>query len=284
MATRLILTLSCPDRPGIVAAVSGFLAGRDCNILDSAQYGDASNGRFFMRVSFAPLGAGITAAGLRTEFAQLAGRFAMDWSIHDGAVKPRLLVLVSRFGHCLNDLLYRQRIGALGAEIAAIVSNHGDFETLAGQHGVPFHHWRVRPDTKLEQERRMLDLIDAQRIDLVVLARYMQVLSPDACARLEGRCINIHHSFLPSFKGAHPYRQAWQRGVKLIGATAHYVTASLDEGPIIGQDVARCDHAMSADELAAVGRDVEAVVLARAVKAHVERRVLINGARTVVFG
>jgi formyltetrahydrofolate deformylase len=280
MAREFILTLSCPDRIGIVAAVAGFLADRQGNIVASAQNDDQSSERFFMRVQFR-LDADEEA--LRRDFAPVAERFAMDWTLADAAYRPRLLLMVSKFGHCLNDLLYRYGAGLLKAEVAGVVSNHRDFYRLAASYDVPFHHLPVTPATKAAQERKVLDLVDEHGIDCVVLARYMQVLSPDLCGRLAGRAINIHHSFLPSFKGAAPYTQAHARGVKLIGATAHYVTADLDEGPIIEQDVVRVDHTMTPDDHMAAGRDVESSVLARAVRYHIERRVLLNGHRTVVF-
>ncbi|MCC5979263.1 MAG: formyltetrahydrofolate deformylase [Salinarimonas sp.] len=281
MTYRHILTLSCPDRIGIVAAVAGFLAGREGNILASAQYNDPDTARFFMRVRF-EIGHG--AEELRTAFAEEVGvPFAMEWEIVSSDFRPRMLVLVSKFGHCLNDLLYRHGADLLPAEITAVVSNHRDFERLTASYEIPFHHLPVNAQTKAAQEEALASLIAKERIDLVVLARYMQVLSPGFCASMPGRIINIHHSFLPSFKGAAPYTQAHLRGVKLIGATAHYVTADLDEGPIIEQDVTRVDHTMSPDELMAAGRDVECSVLARAVRYHLERRVLLNGARTVIF-
>jgi formyltetrahydrofolate deformylase len=280
-AMRGVLRLSCPDRMGIVAAVSACLLENACNIVESAQFRDPDSNRFFMRVSFESGREKVSA--LRERFGSLAAEFAMWWEIHDLAVKQRLLIMVSRFGHCLNDLLYRFRIGALNVEIPAIVSNHRDFYRLAAEHDVPFHHLPVTPEEKPRREGQLLDLVDELRCDLVVLARYMQVLSPSACARLQGRAINIHHSFLPSFQGARPYSQAHDRGVKLIGATAHYVTADLDEGPIIEQDVARVDHASTLEDCVNTGRDVECAVLARAVKWHVEHRVLVNGNRTVVF-
>ncbi len=279
----LILTLSCHDRPGIVAAVSGFLAAHRFNIRDSAQFGDAETGLFFMRVSIEDLDGGRSAESIRAAFAPVAAPFGMTWAIHDEAVKARMLILVSRFGHCLNDLLYRYSIGALPVEIPAVVSNHRDWYRRAAAHDIPYHHWPVTPSSKERQERMLRDLIEQEKIDLIVLARYMQVLSPDLCRAYAGRIINIHHSFLPSFKGAKPYQQAHARGVKLIGATAHYVTDDLDEGPIIEQEVARVDHAHSPDQLAAVGRDIESTVLARAVKYHVEQRIFLNGDRTVVF-
>ncbi|HEY3631446.1 MAG TPA: formyltetrahydrofolate deformylase [Jatrophihabitantaceae bacterium] len=272
--TRYVLTLTCPDQVGIVHAVSGFLAERGCNILDSQQFGDPGSRTFFMRVHV---------EGTIDDFGPVAQRYGMDWQLHDEAVRPRLLVLVSREGHCLNDLLYRWRIGALHGDIAAIGSNHPDFASLAGAYGVPYHHLPVTAANRPEQEAALRELIDHHDVELVVLARYMQVLSASFCAGLPGRIINIHHSFLPSFKGARPYQQAFERGVKLIGATAHYVTADLDEGPIIEQETARVDHALSPEQLAGVGRDLEAVALARAVQWHVEHRILRNGAKTVIF-
>jgi len=281
-SSRHVLKLSCPDRKGIVSAVAGFLAAQDCNILDSAQFGDADNGRFFMRVSFAA--SQLTSAGqLQAGFEPVQREFSMESEFQDATRKPRLILMVSRFGHCLNDLLYRYRTGALPVEIPAIVSNHRDFYQLAAAHDIPFHHVPVTLDTKARQEARLLELYQEERADLIVLARYMQVLSPELCARLSGHVINIHHSFLPSFQGAKPYQQAHDRGVKLIGATAHYVTEDLDEGPIIEQDVARVDHSYTVERCTTVGRDVESAVLARAVQWHVENRILLNGHRTVVF-
>jgi formyltetrahydrofolate deformylase len=277
-----VLTLSCADRPGIVAAIASLLAENGCNITDSAQFGDVKSGCFFMRVSFsAP--ASLSREAVQRLFAPAAERFAMTAEVHSLAERTRVLILVSKFGHCLNDLLYRHGIGALAVEIPAIVSNHRDFYRLAANNNIPFHHLPVTPETKAKQERRLLEIIEEERIGLVILARYMQVLSEDLCERLAGRAINIHHSFLPSFKGAKPYHQAHARGVKLIGATAHYVTRDLDEGPIIEQEVVRVDHAMSPEDLVHMGRDVESLVLARAVKWHVEHRILLNGRRTVVF-
>jgi formyltetrahydrofolate deformylase len=277
-----VLTLSCADRIGIVHAVSGFLVSNGCNILDSAQFLERPTATFFMRVSFAAQPP-VAPATLTEAFALIAGEFNMIWKIHDCKVKPRVLLMVSRFGHCLNDLLFRYGTGALSIEIPAIVSNHRDFYKLAASYDIPFHHLPVTLESKAVQETRLLEIVRQERVDLVVLARYMQVLSDDLCRNLEGRAINIHHSFLPSFKGAKPYHQAHARGVKLIGATAHYVTADLDEGPIIEQDVARAEHSLEPDDLVAVGRDVEAAVLARAVRLHVERRVLLSGNRTVIF-
>ena len=277
-----ILTLSCPDTTGIVYHVSGFLFGHGCNILDSAQFGDEEAQRFFMRVHFAAP-AGLSLATLQQEFAAVGARYHMQWQIHDTQSKPRILLAVSKAGHCLNDLLFRWQSGQLPVQIAAIVSNHPDFAPLAASYQIPFHHLPVNPSNKAAQEQQILQLVTQENIDLVVLARYMQILSNELCQALNGRAINIHHSFLPSFKGAKPYYQAHERGVKLIGATAHYVTADLDEGPIIEQDVARVDHAMDPETLTAIGRDVECLVLARAVKWHCEQRVLMNGKRTVVF-
>jgi len=284
-STRFILKLSCPDQAGIVHAVTGVLLAQGANILTSAQHGDADHRRFFMRIEF-ECGEARPAAALREAFAPLAARLAMDWELVDAQRKTRVLLLVSKLGHCLNDLLFRVQTGHLAIEIPAIVSNHRDFYQLAASHDIPFHHLpllQASDEQKQAQERKIRELIEEQQIDLVVLARYMQILSPELCRFLEGRAINIHHSFLPSFKGARPYHQAHERGVKLIGATAHYVTSDLDEGPIIEQDVARIDHAMTPDQLVAIGRDVECVTLARAIQWHAEHRVLLNGHRTVVF-
>ncbi|MBO3674328.1 formyltetrahydrofolate deformylase [Streptomyces sp. NEAU-YJ-81] len=280
---QYILTLSCPDKQGIVHAVSSYLFMTGCNIEDSQQFGDRDTGLFFMRVAFRAVSP-VKVEDLRASFATVGDSFQMDWEIHPADRKMRILLMVSKFGHCLNDLLFRSRIGALPVEIAAVVSNHTDFEELVGSYGIPFHHMPVTKDTKQEAEARLLDLVRTEHVELVVLARYMQVLSDDLCKALSGRIINIHHSFLPSFKGAKPYHQAHARGVKLIGATAHYVTADLDEGPIIEQEVERVGHELTPDQLVAVGRDVECQALARAVKWHSERRVLLNGHRTVVFG
>jgi len=282
MTDRYILTLSCPDERGIVAAVAGFLAGQDCNIIESAQFDDLESGKFFLRIRFISE-AGVDGETLRSAFGAIARRYAMDWQITDASYRPRTLLLVSKFGHCLHDLLYRHEIGALPIDIIGIASNHTDFQKVAEARGIPFHHIPVTRDTKAEAEAQLFDLFERENGELVVLARYMQVLSDDLSAKLSGRAINIHHSFLPSFKGAKPYHQAHARGVKLMGATAHYVTADLDEGPIIEQEVIRVSHNMSADQMVAAGRDVEAIVLARAVTWHAERRVLMNGHRTVVF-
>jgi len=276
-----ILTLSCPDRTGIVYRVSGLLFEAGCNILDAQQFGDEESGRFFLRVHF-DLGA-LDMEAVRARLAPLAGEFGMDWQLHDARRRARLLVLVSRQGHCLNDLLFRAHSRQLNVDIAAVVSNHPDFQALSESYGVPFLHLPVSAGNRDAQEQQIIDLVQREAIDLVVLARYMQILSPRLCAVLAGRAINIHHSFLPSFKGAQPYHQAHARGVKLIGATAHYVTSDLDEGPIIEQDVARVDHAMTPRDLVRLGSDIESVVLARAVRRHVEHRILLNGHRTVVF-
>jgi formyltetrahydrofolate deformylase len=277
-----VLTLSCMDRPGIVAAIASHLAENGCNITESAQFSDRKSGRFFMRVLFsAPHD--LSCESARQLLQPAIERFAMTANVRPLSENMRVLILVSKFGHCLNDLLYRHGIGALPIEIPAIVSNHRSFYQLAASHNIPFHHLPVTPETKGKQERRLLEIMEEEKIELVVLARYMQVLSEALCEKLEGRAINIHHSFLPSFKGAKPYHQAHARGVKLIGATAHYVTRDLDEGPIIEQEVARVDHAMPPEDLIMIGRDVECVVLARAVKWHAEHRVLLNGNRTVVF-
>ena len=279
-----ILTISCPDTVGIVFAVSGFLAERSCNIIDSAQFGDRTSGLFFLRIHFSAPASGPTQAEIRADFTeQVAERFAMTWKLHDASRRQRVLIMVSKFGHCLNDLLYRYRNGYLPIEIPAIVSNHRDFYQLAAWHNIPFHYLPVSGESKAQQEARLLSIVEEEKVDLVVLARYMQVLSPALCERMAGRVINIHHSFLPSFKGAKPYHQAHARGVKLIGATAHYVTSNLDEGPIIEQEAERVDHTMTPDDLVAIGRDIENVVLARAVRYHVEHRVLLNGSKTVVF-
>ncbi len=277
-----VLTLSCADRPGIVAAIATRLAESGCNITDSAQFGDVKSGRFFMRVSFSAPD-GLTPEGAWNLLLPAIEQFEMTAEVYAHSEKMRVLILVSKFGHCLNDLLYRHAIGALPIEIPAIVSNHRTFYQLAASHDIPFHYLPVTQETREKQERRLLEIVDEEKIELVVLARYMQVLSETLCEKLAGRAINIHHSFLPSFKGAKPYHQANARGVKLIGATAHYVTPALDEGPIVEQDVARVDHSMPPEELVTIGRDVECVVLARAVKWHAEHRVLLNGSRTVVF-
>jgi formyltetrahydrofolate deformylase len=301
-----VLTLSCPDQRGIVHAVASFLLVNECTIVDSQQYGDPGSGLFFMRVHFdvvgeiglggiGPGGIGRVGIGhrasldqtdldrLRAGFAETATLFQMTWQFHPTAAKMPVVLMVSKFGHCLNDLLFRHRIGALPVQIPAVVSNHTDFRPLVESYGIPFVHLPISVDNAADQEARLLELVRAQDVELIVLARYMQVLSEQVCKVMEGRIINIHHSFLPSFKGAKPYHQAHTRGVKLIGATAHYVTSELDEGPIIEQDVARVGHGLTPEQLVSAGRDVECQVLSRAVLWHSEHRVLLNGRRTVVF-
>ncbi|GHV50334.1 formyltetrahydrofolate deformylase [Deltaproteobacteria bacterium] len=283
MASIYILSLSCPDKIGIVASVSTFLAVQRCNILSSAQFGDTSSRRFFLRIHFECPDDGPSYESLEQLFTGVAATFSMHWSLCDATGIARLVVMVSRLGHCLHDLLYRCATKAIPADIVAIISNHRDMAPVAEQYGIPYHYLPVTPENKTEQEDAASRLVTKAQGDAIILARYMQILSPAFVTRHEGTIINIHHSFLPSFKGASPYNQAFGRGVKLIGATAHYVTADLDEGPIIEQDVARVDHSAHPEELAAVGRDVECRVLARAVKAHVEHRILLNGHKTVVF-
>jgi formyltetrahydrofolate deformylase len=282
-AGDFVLVLDCPDRPGIVHAVSGFLVTHGGNIVESQQFGDPLNGRFFMRIDFAMADTTATAESLRCDFAEVAARFDMVFEIWGARVPYRTLVMVSKQLHCLNDLLFRHANGSLQVDIPVVVSNHPDAEPLVRSYGIEFRHIPVTPETKADAEAALLALHEELGIHLVVLARYMQVLSDDVCRRLSGQAINIHHSFLPSFKGARPYHQAFDRGVKLIGATAHYVTADLDEGPIIEQDVIRVDHNHSQEQLASAGRDVEAQVLSRAVRWHSESRVLLDGNRTVVF-
>ena len=275
------LTLSCPDKSGIVHAVTGLLAQQSLNILDLQQYSDATSQKFFMRVHFGPAA---TTSDLNEPFTQLSQSLqCTHFNLRPVSQKPKVLIMVSKIGHCLNDLLFRVKTGQLQIEVPLIVSNHPDFADLAKSYGIAFHHLPVNKDTKTEQETSILNLISEHKIDLVVLARYMQVLSPRLCTEMSGRIINIHHSFLPSFKGAKPYHQAYDRGVKIIGATAHFVTKDLDEGPIIEQRVARVDHAMSARELVEEGSNVESQVLAAAVKWWSEERVLLNEVKTVVF-
>jgi formyltetrahydrofolate deformylase len=278
-----LLTLSCADTLGIVHAVAAFLHDSGCNIIDSAQFGDPDTGRFFMRVHFAAVDRRAALPALDKKFRAVARQFGMDWQFHDTREKPRMLILVSKFDHCLHDLLYRYRNGELNCEISSVVSNHRELYRLAASYDVPFHHLPLSDATKAAQEEKLLGIIRDEGAELVVLARYMQILSEKSCGALEGRAINIHHSFLPSFKGAMPYHQAHARGVKLIGATAHFVTAALDEGPIIEQDTTRVDHKYTPAEMVAAGRDVERMVLARAVKLYLDRRVLLNGHKTVVF-
>jgi formyltetrahydrofolate deformylase len=285
--TEYVLTLSCPDRIGIVHAVAAYLHQAGCNVLDSQQFGDQTAGQFFMRVHVQSLQpTPTTYRDLYAGFLPVAAEFAMEWELHDTAVVPRALIMVSKAGHCLNDLLYRRAAESLRIDIPLVVGNHPDLAPLATAHGVPFEHVPADPPGPLswqQAEGRLLDLVGELSIDFVVLARYMRILSPELCAKMPGRIINIHHSFLPSFKGARPYHQAHAHGVKLIGATAHYVTADLDEGPIIEQEVARVDHTSSPEDLAAIGRDAERVALARAVRWHAEHRVLLHGRRTVIF-
>jgi len=277
-----VLRLVCPDRPGIVHAVTGWLGTHGGNIVESQQFGDTLAGRFFMRIGFT-VDRPASAAGLRADFASVAEPFGMEFELWDSAAPYRTLIMVSKHLHCLNDLLFRASTSSLQIEIPAVVSNHPDAEALVRSYGLDFHHIPVTPDTKAVAEKELLGLVDELDVHVVVLARYMQVLSDETCRALSGRAINIHHSFLPSFKGARPYHQAFDRGVKLVGATAHYVTGDLDEGPIIEQDVIRVDHASTQDDLVAAGRDVEAQVLARAVRWHSQSRVMLNGHRTVVF-
>ena len=281
MSQTYILTLSCPDRLGLVHAVSGFLLERGGNIEEAAQYNDPDTGLFFMRVQFTCVR--LTHPDLRSQLAFFAKPYSMQWGLHATAQPMRTVLLVSKEGHCLNDLLFRWKSGLLAIDIRAIVSNHRQFYQLAASYNIPFHFIPVTAENKDQVEARQLEIIESEGAELVVLARYMQILSDAFCQKLSGRAINIHHSFLPSFKGAKPYYQAHDRGVKLIGATAHYVTADLDEGPIIEQDVARVDHSKTVEDLTTQGRDTESQVLARAVKWHSEHRVLLNGHKTVIF-
>ena len=279
-----ILTLSCPDRKGIVHAVSGFLLQNGGNIDEAAQYNDLGTGVFFMRVQFTcDPGVGSSYDVLKIQLTEFAAPFDMTWKLHSAHQPMPTVIMVSKEGHCLNDLLFRCKSGLLPIEVRAIISNHREFYQLAASYNIPFHHLPVTSATKADVEAKQMAIIESEGAELVVLARYMQILSNDLCRQLAGRAINIHHSFLPSFKGAKPYYQAHDRGVKLIGATAHYVTADLDEGPIIEQDVARADHGKTVDDLTAMGRDTESQVLARAVKWHSEHRVLLNGHKTVIF-
>ena len=277
-----VLTVSCKSTRGIVAAVSGYLAGAGCNIVDSSQFDDLDTGQFFMRVSFISE-EGASRDELLAGLAPIAAKFGMISEIHDSAQRMKVMLMVSRFGHCLNDLLYRWKIGALPIDIVGVVSNHFEYQKVVVNLDIPFHHIKVTKENKPIAEGQILDLVESTGTELVVLARYMQVLSDNMCKKMSGRIINIHHSFLPSFKGANPYKQAYERGVKLIGATAHYVTADLDEGPIIEQDIARITHAQSGEDYVSIGRDVESQVLARAIHAHIHHRVFINGNRTIVF-
>jgi formyltetrahydrofolate deformylase len=277
-----VLTVSCKSTRGIVAAIANYLADQGCNIVDSSQFDDLDTGKFFMRVSFISE-EGTGAAALVDGFRPVAAKFAMDCEIHDTTKRMKVLLMVSRFGHCLNDLLYRWKIGALPIDIVGVVSNHFEYQKVVVNHDIPFHHIKVTKENKPQAEAQILDIAEQGGTELIVLARYMQVLSDEMCRKMSGRIINIHHSFLPSFKGANPYKQAYERGVKLIGATAHYVTADLDEGPIIEQDTVRVTHSQSAEDYVSMGRDVESQVLARAIHAHIHHRVFINGNRTIVF-
>jgi formyltetrahydrofolate deformylase len=277
-----VLSIATEDRKGIVAAVANSIASQDCNIVESSQYGDGNTGRFFMRVALAGP-AGMSIESFTQAFSPVATAYRLEWRIHDLSKKLRTMVMVSQGGHCLNDLLYRTSTGRLPMEITSIVSNHTTWQRRAEHEGIPFHHLPITPENKLEQEARLMDLAEQQQVDLIILARYMQVLSDQLCRKLDGRVINIHHSFLPGFKGAKPYHRAYERGVKMVGATAHYVTPDLDEGPIITQDVSIVDHADTVEDLISQGQDTESRVLARAVKLHLEHRVMLNGARTVVF-
>jgi formyltetrahydrofolate deformylase len=277
-----VLLVASEDRKGIVAAVANSIVSQDCNIIESAQYGDAATGKFFMRVAISGP-EGMTPEHFTEAFNPVATAFRLDWRIHDLRKKLRAMIMVSQGGHCLNDLLYRTSTNRLPMEVTSIVSNHLTWQRRAEHEGIPFHHLPITPDTKLEQEAKMLAMVEEQQVDLIILARYMQVLSDQLCRKLDGRVINIHHSFLPGFKGAKPYHRAYERGVKMVGATAHYVTPDLDEGPIITQDVSSVDHADTVEDLIAQGQDTESRVLARAVKLHIEHRVLLSGSRTVIF-
>ncbi len=279
-----VLVLSCQDAPGIVHAVSGFLMGEHCTILESHQFDSPTSGMFYMRVEFAHLEGGpLDFAALCDAFEEVNQRFGMRWRLADAAERQRVLIMVSKYAHCLNDLLFRNSIGELNLDVVAVVSNHPDLANIADFYGVPFRHIPVTKETKAEAEAALLDVVREEEVQLVILARYMQILSDDLCRHLEGRAINIHHSMLPSFKGARPYHQAHARGVKFIGATAHYVTADLDEGPIIEQEMIRVDHSLTPEQLAARGREAETRALAHAVRWHTENRVVIHGNRTVVF-
>ena len=280
--SKYYMTVTCESTRGIVAAISAFLAENGCNISDSAQFDDKETGNFFMRISFVSE-EGADGAVLATAFAPVAEKLGMTYAVHREDVKMKVVIMVSRFGHCLNDLLYRVRIGALPVEVVAVISNHMDYQKVVVNHDIPFHCIKVTKENKPQAEAAIMQVVEETGAELVVLARYMQILSDEMCRKMSGRIINIHHSFLPSFKGANPYKQAFQRGVKLIGATSHYVTADLDEGPIIEQDTVRVTHAQSAEDYVSLGRDVEAQVLARALHAHAHRRVFLNGNKTVVF-
>lgn len=279
-----ILTMICPDKAGISASILGFIFENNGFITSSYNYGDSTTKKYFMRTVFQGSDSKFkNLEDIRVKFAPIAQKYSMQWKIDDYSHRPRVLIAVSKFGHCLNDLLHKTKSGQIPMEIAAVVSNHADMKDLVEWHGINYFHLPITPETKIEQEEKFIQFIDGLRIDLVVLARYMQILSPKMCKALNGRCINIHHSFLPSFKGASPYSQAHSRGVKIVGATAHYVTPDLDEGPIIEQAVERIDHTYTTDDIAMTVRDLETIILSRAVKWHVERRILLNGTKTVVF-
>lgn len=280
--TQFALRVRCPSTRGVVAALSTYLAEQECNITDSAQFDDLESGNFFMRVSFKSEG-GVSLDALRAGLEPIAAKFSMEPEFFDESIKRKVVIMVSRFGHCLNDLLYRTRIGALPIEIVAVISNHMEYQKVVVNHDIPYYCIKVTKENKAQAEAEQMRIVRETGAELIVLARYMQILSDEMCQKFSGRIINIHHSFLPSFKGANPYKQAFERGVKLIGATSHYVTADLDEGPIIEQDVVRVTHAQSNDDYVTLGRDVEAQVLARAIHAHVHGRVFINDHRTVVF-
>ncbi len=277
-----VLTITCKTTRGIVAAITGYLAEIGANIIDSSQFDDLETGLFFMRLTFVSE-AGADKSAIGDGFKAVAEKFQMQWQLHDSQHRMKVLLMVSRFGHCLNDLLYRWKIGALPIDIVGVVSNHFEYQKVVVNHDIPFHHIPVTKSNKQQAEARIMDVVEQTGTELIVLARYMQILSDEMCQKMSGQIINIHHSFLPSFKGANPYKQAYERGVKLIGATAHYVTADLDEGPIIEQDTARITHAQSAEDYISIGRDVESQVLARAIHAHIHHRTFINGNRTVVF-
>ena len=277
-----VLLIATGDRKGIVAAVANSIASQDCNIIESSQYGDSATGRFFMRVALSGPAA-MTIESFTEAFTPVATAFRLVWRMHDLRRKLKAMIMVSQGGHCLNDLLYRTSTNRLRLEVTSVVSNHTTWQRRAEHEQIPFFHLPITPENKLTQEARLLELVEEQEVDLIILARYMQVLSDQLCRKLDGRVINIHHSFLPGFKGAKPYHRAYERGVKMVGATAHYVTLDLDEGPIITQDVSIVDHADTIDDLIAQGQDTETLVLARAVKLHLEHRVLLNGNRTIVF-
>jgi formyltetrahydrofolate deformylase len=279
---KFILTVSCQSTRGIVAALSGYLAEKGCNLVDASQFDALDSGRFFMRISIQSQ-EGLGREALLEGLQPIIERFGLDVALYDASQRMKVMLMVSRFGHCLNDLLYRWRIGGLPIDIVGVISNHLDYQKVVVNHDIPFHYIKVTKENKPQAEAQLLDLVKQTGTELVVLARYMQVLSEELCHVMSGKIINIHHSFLPSFKGANPYKQAYERGVKLIGATAHYVTDDLDEGPIIEQDTVRVTHAQSPDDYVSLGRDVEAQVLARAIHAHIHHRTFIDGNRTVVF-